>query len=183
MITATTENIWELFHAMWNDAKTQRSYVKGNWMALQSMLKQRLEGERLPTKASIYTPLPEGARRYRTLLIEPKRDFGGQPHLINGKMVMKGWVVTDGTCNVMPGATWFTTVKRAKYAIDVLIAVQGNAQMFWEIMQPFQHTPGDRDKSYISPALGADHKKGRHYAKYERDLCVEVGILKEEVYA
>jgi hypothetical protein len=154
MITATTENIWELFHAMWNDAKTQRSYVKGNWMALQSMLKQRLEGERLPTKASIYTPLPEGARRYRTLLIEPKRDFGGQPHLINGKMVMKGWVVTDG-----------------------------NAQMFWEIMQPFQHTPGDRDKSYISPALGADHKKGRHYAKYERDLCVEVGILKEEVYA
>jgi hypothetical protein len=152
--TATTENIWELFHAMWNDAKTQRSYVKGNWMALQSMLKQCLEGERLPTKASIYTPLPEGARRYRTLLIEPKRDFGGQPHLINGKMVMKGWVVTDG-----------------------------NAQMFWEIMQPFQHTPGDRDKSYISPALGADHKKGRHYAKYERDLCVEVGILKEEVYA
>jgi hypothetical protein len=180
------KELWELFHAMWGDAKSQPGYVKANWMALQAMLMQRLERgyEKLPAKASFDQPLPDkGAVRYRTLFITPKRDFGGQPHLIKGKAVMKGWIVTDGACNVMPGATWFETKARARHAIDVLIAVQGNAQMFWEIIQPFQHTPGDRDPNYISPAQGANCTCGRHYATYKGDLCVEVGLLDKPVYA
>src|SRR4051812_47193161 len=62
--------------------------------------------------------------------IVPKRDFGNQPFLINGKWVSSGFVViytkahpTMGRyagCNAMPGATWFQTIRRALIAIDCL---------------------------------------------------------------
>lgn len=183
-MTNDNNDLWELFHQMWGDAKVQRTYVKANWMALQGILKQRLEDgrEKLPTKATLDQPLPHPkAKRYRTLFIEPKRDFGTQGFLINGKMVMKGWVVTDGLCNVMPGATWFQTVKKAKFAIDVLIAVRGHAGMFWEIMQRFEHTPGDRKEDFPGHPTNGNTTCGRHYAKYKDGVCIEVGILEKEI--
>jgi hypothetical protein len=131
--------------------------------------------EKLPSKAVVVAPLPDAkAKRYRTLFIVPKRDFG-TGFLIKGKMVKKGWVVTDGTCNIMPGATWFQTVPQAKHAIDTLIAVQGDADMFWEIMHPFKHTPGEKhpdDSSFTNGNI----KHGRHYAIYADGICTEVGV-------
>jgi hypothetical protein len=130
--------------------------------------------EKLPTKAVVTEPLPDAsAVRYRTLFITPKRDFG-TGFLIKGKMVTDGWIVTDGTCNIMPGATWFETVEEAKFAIDVLIAVQGDADMFWEIMQPFKHTPGEKSEDSDTNCTTTH---GRHYAKYEGGICVEVGVM------
>jgi hypothetical protein len=137
--------------------------------------------EKLPTKATLDQKVPEGGVRYRTLFIVPKRDFGGQPHLIKGKMVMKGWVVTDGLCNVMPGATWFQTKQRARFAIDVLIAVRGDAEMFWEIIQPFQITPGDKKEDFPGHATNGNESKGKHYAKWKDGVCFEVGIMEKEI--
>lgn len=65
---------------------------------------------------------PGGKVVYRGYAIEPKRDFGGQGHLIYAHEVKHGYVVTDGgIVNVMPGATWFLTVVDAMRAIDDLI--------------------------------------------------------------
>lgn len=131
--------------------------------------------ESLPVRAAIDQSLPDKAVRYRTLFIVPKRDFGANGFLIKGKIVKSGWIVTDGNCNVMPGATWFRTKQKAKFAIDVLIAVEGDADMFWEIIQPFKHTPGE--KSGDSAGANSTTTQGRHYAKYEGGTCVEVGVL------
>lgn len=129
--------------------------------------------EIIPTKATLEQPVAEGSQRYRLFLIEPKRDFGPHGYLSDGKVIKEGWVVTDGMCNVMPGATWFSTVNEAEHAIDVLIAVRGSAEMFWEIMQPWKYTPGQK-----MGGLGCDghHSKGRHWARFEHGVCVEVGI-------
>lgn len=69
--------------------------------------------------------------------IVPKRDFGGKPFLINGKTVMRGFVVTDGLCNVMPGATWFQTIPDALRAIGVLM-VTGETPRFWTVLRALQ---------------------------------------------
>lgn len=74
----------------------------------------------------------EGKLPYRGYTIQPKLDFGNKPFLINGKLVGEGLVVTDGICNVMPGATWFQTWGDAIRAIDILIEVDGDSDMFWE---------------------------------------------------
>jgi len=59
---------------------------------------------------------------YKNYIIKPKRDFGQNGYLIDGKMVKKGWVVTNHrNINVMPGATWFQTIEQSELAIDVLI--------------------------------------------------------------
>jgi hypothetical protein len=174
--------LWEQFHSMWNDAKAQRNYDKTSWLALQAML-NRLETRRncvkLPDKATLEPQwVPSvGAVRYRTLFIEPKRDFGSSGCLIDGKIVAEGWVVTDGNCNVMPCATWFQTVESARSAIDVLIGVRGDVQMFWEIVQPFRHTPGDKS-SLAAYATSGGTTCGRHYANYTDGVCTEVGIAK-----
>lgn len=138
----------------------------------------------IPTKADLSKPVPKGGLRYRLFFIEPKRDFGPVGHFIDGKYVKKGWLVTDGgICNVMPGATWFRTIKDAKHAIDVLIAVRGNVDMFWEIMQPFQETPGMKAEDAGHSKETATASKGRHWARYENGICVEVGITLKPVYA
>lgn len=134
--------------------------------------------ETLPKSAKLSQPLAKDGIRYRTLTIVPKRDFGGQPHLIKGRAVMAGFVVIDNLCcNIMPGATWFETIEEAKHAIDVLIAVRGDSDMFWEIMQPFKHTPGDRDEL---PGTTGTMTCGRHYAEYVDGVCVEVGIQEDK---
>ncbi len=136
--------------------------------------------ETLPKVAKL-ADVPKGTRRYRTLQIVPKRDFGATGFLIKGKMVKKGWVVTDGVCNVMPGATWFTTVPKAKQAIDVLIGVKGDAEMFWDIIQPFQVTPGDKKEDFPGHPTNGNETKGKHYAKWKDGVCVEVGIMDKEI--
>lgn len=65
--------------------------------------------------------------KHRGFVIAPKRDFGSTGYFIDGKYVKKGYLVLDGkgTCNILPGATWFKTVKEAKSGIDTYIAVGG----------------------------------------------------------
>lgn len=84
--------------------------------------------------------LDQTAAVYRGFHIVPKLDFGTQGFLIKGKWVKSGFVVTDGSCNIMPGATWFQTVLEAKRGIDIFISVKGNADRFWEVIQPFEFT-------------------------------------------
>lgn len=132
--------------------------------------------ETLPNVAKLTDPVPKDGIRYRTLFICPKLDFGGQPHLIKGRSVMSGYVVTDGVCNVMPGACWFETIEQAKHGIDVLIAVRGDSDMFWEIMQPYQDTPGDRaEHCYVGRRTC-----GRHYSIFENGVCVETGYTEDK---
>lgn len=72
---------------------------------------------------------------YRGYQILPKRDFGRHGFLIDGKVVKRGYVVTDGMCNVMPGATWTQTIWRARELVDALIESQGNSDEFWRIVR------------------------------------------------
>ena len=69
---------------------------------------------------------------YRGFTVEPKRDFGQSGFYIGGKFVKRGFVVTKGGCNAMPGATWFLSVEDATQAIDTFIDVDGDADKFWQ---------------------------------------------------
>ena len=63
---------------------------------------------------------------YRGFKIEQKRDFGEYGYLIPGKGLVKtGYVITDGRCNVMPGASWAITPSVARKMIDAYIAAGG----------------------------------------------------------
>lgn len=71
--------------------------------------------------------------------IVPKRDFGSgkgfwlkNSRTGNYGWVKSGFVVTDGICNIMPGATWFQTIPEAIKALDVWLSVRGNAKEFWD---------------------------------------------------
>lgn len=73
--------------------------------------------------------------------IVPKRDFGGQPFLIDGRTVSSGFVVVYNTgqwkgCNAMPGATWSETIRGALLMIRVLEHVGGerNGPRFWKLL-------------------------------------------------
>lgn len=79
--------------------------------------------------------------------IVPKRDFGGQPFLINGRCVMSGFVVVANQgvfkgCNVMPGGTWSQDIPGALQMIKVLEKVGTNAtgsscldaNRFWKLL-------------------------------------------------
>lgn len=68
--------------------------------------------------------------------IVPKRDFGRYGFLINGKWVKEGWIVTDGICNIMPGAIWFQTIGEAIEAAGALYMARGDATKFWNILRP-----------------------------------------------
>lgn len=98
----------------------------------------------LPATPLPPVPIPANAHvppvLYKGYRIVPKLDFGREHFLINGRGVRQGYVVTDGTCNIMPGGTWFETVISAQHAINVFIRVKGHAARFWEIIQPFKYT-------------------------------------------
>lgn len=76
--------------------------------------------------------------RYR---IVPKRDFGSGPgYWLPGAgsvgtekygHVKRGFVVTDGLCNIMPGATWFRTIPDAMLAINIHMQT-GDTMAFWD---------------------------------------------------
>lgn len=88
--------------------------------------------------------VPQG---YRTYTIIAKQDWPRTGDhvgfLIGGEWVSDGYVVTDGTCNVMPGATWFRTIRGAKRAVDCLIQARRApgigpddvAEEFWRLMK------------------------------------------------
>lgn len=73
--------------------------------------------------------------------IVPKRDFGpgpgwwlpdaGNTGTGNYGHVKRGFIVTDGLCNVMPGACWFRSIPEALQAIETYCGVHGDAQAFW----------------------------------------------------
>lgn len=115
---------------------------------------------------------------YRGYTIQPKRDFPPGGYLSNGKVITKGWVVTDGgIVNVMPGATWFYTVKEAIEAIDVWEKVRHCAEKFWEIMQPFEFKVGDKLPQYKLPGGAAGTTTithGRWTAYAENGVVVKV---------
>ena len=73
--------------------------------------------------------------KYLGYTIQPKMDFGSQFFFIDGKRVSRGWVVTDGFCNVLPGATWSQTIAGAKKLIVAHVESKGNAALFWKIVK------------------------------------------------
>lgn len=80
---------------------------------------------------------------YKNYIIKPKRDFGTNGFLINGKLVNKGYVVVDKRdVNVMPGATWFQTIKDAKKGINVII--KHGVKNFWFGWKAIEGLPIDK---------------------------------------
>lgn len=73
---------------------------------------------------------PAFSIEYKGYQIERKQDFG-TGHLIDGFKVKHGYIALKGSCNVMPGATWFLTVKETKEAIDMYELVEHDAAKFW----------------------------------------------------
>lgn len=68
--------------------------------------------------------------------IVPKRDFGAGPGFwINRAWVKSGFIVTDGRCNIMPGACWFRSIAEAMDALTILLNVGHNADRFWDAMR------------------------------------------------
>ena len=80
--------------------------------------------------------------KYRIVV---KRDFGKGPGFwLPGAgntgtekygFVKSGFVVTDGVCNVMPGATWFRSIRAALDGIRCLELSEGNSNLFWSLIR------------------------------------------------
>lgn len=81
----------------------------------------------------VLTKRPSDGLRYGKYLIRQKRDLLIQPFYIDGCFVHHGYNVCDesGWINVMPGATWFRDIERARFACDILDAVGGDPKLFW----------------------------------------------------
>ena len=82
--------------------------------------------------------VPDIIIEYRGYKIEPKLDFGKYPYQGAGYVCSKGYVVTDGICNVMPGATWSQDVIGAKVMIDTLIESKETGNDFWDLLREKQ---------------------------------------------
>lgn len=74
---------------------------------------------------------------YRGYHIVPKRDFGSTPWQ-NVNTYRKGYVVTDGFVNVLPAATWSSSVIEAKAMIDSYIDSNGDSDLFWKLLREKQ---------------------------------------------
>jgi hypothetical protein len=103
--------------------------------------------------------------------IETKRDHGSRPPK------NPGWVVVGKyqgiyCCNAMPGATWFHSLRSAREAICVLIAVEGekNAGLFWEVLQPFGYKVGDKEGHGCDSSITC----GRYSATVKAGAVVKV---------
>ena len=80
----------------------------------------------------------DGYLKYRGFRIERKRDFGRFGFLIDGKCVKTGYVITDGICNILPGATWSQTIEGAVDLIDAFITSAGDSDVFWKLVRAQQ---------------------------------------------
>jgi hypothetical protein len=117
--------------------------------------------------------LVPSATIYRGHAIVPKRDFGTYGFFIKGRYVKKGFVVVKDGCNVMPGACWFRTIEEAQHAIRVLIKTKGNAEHFWEIMQPFGCVVGQKARDNGSFMGETSVSCGRFHAKIVGGVVTE----------
>ena len=142
---------------------------------------------------------------YKNFIIKPKRDFGQYGYLIDGKMIKEGWIVTDHqNVNVMPGATWFQTIKQSKLAIDVLIKYGENN--FWngwnkeklndlekELAKEEKIVEKKEKEININPVmiklveerrtLGQEHNSVRiRKEKLEVEIKRQFGMTKEDMY-
>lgn len=82
--------------------------------------------------------VPKILIEYRGYKIQPKLDFGGQSYQGAGYIHSKGYVVSDGCCNVLPGGTWSHDVVGAKVMIDSLIESKETGKKFWDILREKQ---------------------------------------------
>ena len=55
---------------------------------------------------------------YKGYTIKTMTHLGGNGYLIDGEYVSKGLLVTDGICNIVPGAGWFANIHQAERWID-----------------------------------------------------------------
>lgn len=83
-------------------------------------------------------PVPDIVIAYRGFEIVPKKDFWIQPHQDCGGIYKKGYVVTDGISNVMPGAAWARSVVEAKAMVDALVEAGEDSDKFWQILRERQ---------------------------------------------
>lgn len=67
--------------------------------------------------------------------IVPKRDFQGKGFYCKGKWIRHGFVVTDGFCNIMPGATWFESIRDALIGVECYKESGGDANKFWALVR------------------------------------------------
>lgn len=71
----------------------------------------------------IYEQNQNQTANYRGYTIVTKQDWGkSRGHYIDGFYVRTGYIVTDGICNIVPGAGWFQTPSKARTWIDDAIA-------------------------------------------------------------
>lgn len=76
--------------------------------------------------------------------IVPKQDFGpyGYYDADERKMIRDGFVVTDGICNVMPGASWFRTKQEAEIGI-VALKLVGDSPDWYTVFIAFKNAYQD----------------------------------------
>lgn len=71
---------------------------------------------------------------YKGFHIVPKLDFGKYPHS-DVNTYRKGYVVVKSGINVMPGATWASSIIESKEMIESYLEANGNAELFWTIIR------------------------------------------------
>lgn len=88
--------------------------------------------------------------RYRGYVIVIKRDWGtyGWWCSTQRRLRRRGVVVTDGTCNVIPGAGWFESVRHACIGIDALV----NVGLGYDVMEPLSLDERIERESARAPA-------------------------------
>lgn len=98
------------------------------------VLREKNQIARKNELGEVEQPVPQHHHEHLGFKIAPKQDFGPGPgYYIEGEYVKEGYVVVENGCNVMPGATWFRTVERARQGIDDFLAADRDGPRFWEI--------------------------------------------------
>lgn len=82
--------------------------------------------------------VPDIMIEYQGYIIQPKLDMGRTSWFSNGNQINRGYVITDGTCNIMPGGTWAHSVLEAKVMIDIYIESAGISEEFWNLLREKQ---------------------------------------------
>lgn len=86
-----------------------------------------------------------------------------------------GFIVVKDGCNAMPGACICKSVEQAIHCIDVFVEVNGDAELFWEIMQPFDYKIGQK-MNYENGHVA----KGRFSAVIENSRVVKLVTINRD---
>ncbi|MFS0841306.1 hypothetical protein [Paenibacillus sp. 1P03SA] len=92
-----------------------------------------MKKEKAPLISNGIMNVPDIRIEYKGYTIKPKLDFGKLHWIVRGNDIRRGYVVTDGIVNVMPGATWFCSTIEARVAIETLIEAKETGSDFWEL--------------------------------------------------